>query len=108
VQVTQSKQGEVQEVTVRDCNGSTRWQVSLVHAIERASPLPAPPDPVVFTDSLRLSFRSDAYVDGESEEGFEPRAPTLATATYKPPPLMETGDRVTAQEPTATPAAPAE
>jgi len=80
VQISQSKQGEVLEVTLRECNGDTKWQISLVNAIERASPLPAPPDPAVFTDALRLSFRSEGFIPGENEEGFEPPERTVALA----------------------------
>ena len=72
VQVLQNARGEVQEVTLQTCSGDTRWQMSLVQAVERASPLPAPPDPSVFAESLQLSFQSAGYVPGESNEGFEP------------------------------------
>jgi len=69
VQVLQNARGEVQEVTVQRCNGDVRWGLSLVRAIERASPLPAPPDPSVFAETLQLSFHSEAFVG--DEEGFE-------------------------------------
>jgi hypothetical protein len=80
VQIAQNNRGEVLEVTLRDCAGDLPWQVSLVHAIERASPLPAPPDPAVFTEALRLTFHSQAYVAENGDEGFEPVMPTRVAA----------------------------
>jgi len=71
VQVLQSRRGDVLEVTLQRCNGDARWQVSLVRAIERASPLPAPPDPAVFAESLQLDFHSAAFYSGSDEDGFE-------------------------------------
>jgi len=78
LQVLQSKRGDVLEVTLQRCNGDTRWQVSLVQAIERASPLPAPPDPAVFAESLQLSFRSNAFNAQSTTDGFESAATVLA------------------------------
>jgi hypothetical protein len=72
VQIQQSPRGEVLEVTLRRCNGDLRWQTSLVSAIERASPLPAPPDPIVFSESFRLVFQSRAFDSSFSDQGFEP------------------------------------
>jgi TonB C terminal len=74
--VIQDARGKVLEVTLQRCNGSIPWQMSLVRAVERASPLPAPPDPKVFTGSLRLSFTSHAYAPGADEQGFEPQQNT--------------------------------
>jgi len=72
LQLEQNARGEVMETTLQRCNGDTRWQVSLVNALERASPLPAPPDPNVFAESLQLSFRATAFVPGANEDDFEP------------------------------------
>ena len=72
VQIQQNERGEVGEVTLQKCDTAVAWQLSLVRAIERASPLPAPPDPKVFTKSFELSFHADPYVAGTSEEGYEP------------------------------------
>jgi TonB C terminal len=44
VQVDQDLHGKVLEITLKSRNGSPSWQISLVHAIESSSPLPAPPD----------------------------------------------------------------
>jgi hypothetical protein len=49
--------------------------MSLVRAIQRASPLPAPPTPTVFTNALTLSFEAKAYGPGAREDEYEvPRA----------------------------------
>jgi hypothetical protein len=68
VQMDQDSSGRVQEVTLLECNGDARWQLSLVHAIQAASPLPAPPDPAVFVHHVLLGFRATAYVPGASLE----------------------------------------
>jgi len=70
--IHQDGNGNVVEVTLERCNGDSRWQLSLVHAIETASPLPAPPDPRVFARVIRLNFQSDAYKPGAQPEQYEP------------------------------------
>ncbi len=82
VQVMQDQTGQVQEVTLMDCNGSERWQASLVSAIKSASPLPAPPDVRVFKKHIALQFDADAFAAGGSSEGFEPEA-RLAMANVR-------------------------
>ena len=82
VQVDQDSEGRVQAVTLLECNGGARWQVSLEHAIEAASPLPAPPDPAVFVHHLLLAFRATAYAPGASAELYE--APSAAPADDEP------------------------
>ena len=72
-QITQDKAGDVEEVTLQECTGDPKWQVSLVRAINAASPFPAPPDPSVFSNLLTVQFESDPYVTGQSEQGFEPK-----------------------------------
>jgi hypothetical protein len=72
VQIVQGPSGNVQEITLQQCDGDLRWQASLVHAIENASPLPAPPDRALFSGALTLRFDSTPYVPGASDEGFEP------------------------------------
>lgn len=56
VQIVQDAAGNVQEVLVPDCNGSASWQKSLLAAIRQASPLPAPPDPAVFSRTVTINF----------------------------------------------------
>jgi hypothetical protein len=103
-QVTQDRRGNVLEIALQDCVGAPRWQLSLVQAIQSSSPLPAPPDPAVFSDTLTLSFHSMGYAPGSDESGFEPLLPTLlaavastahsaSTATYSDPssPEPDTG-----------------
>jgi colicin import membrane protein len=78
LQLAQNAHGEVMETTLERCNGDVRWQLSLVNALERASPLPAPPDPNVFAESLQLSFHATAFVPGADEEEFElPGTPVI-------------------------------
>ncbi len=72
VRIDQDSRGAVQEVTLEQCNGDERWQRSLVSAIESASPLPAPPDPAVFTPILHLSFQSEGYSPSAPQDAYEP------------------------------------
>jgi hypothetical protein len=72
VRILQDTAGNVTEVTLEQCNGDTRWQLSLVHAIDSASPLPAPPDPDVFSRTLHLGFTAEAYSGGLHEDQYEP------------------------------------
>lgn len=72
VQLDQDTSGRVEEVTLLECNGDTSWQVSLVHAIEAASPLPAPPTPAVFAHHVLIAFRATAYTPGAQAGLYEP------------------------------------
>lgn len=80
VRIDQDSRGTVLEVTLEQCNGSDRWQQSLVSAIEAASPLPAPPDPMVFTRIIHLSFRSQPYSPGAPKDAYEPSLPAQRLA----------------------------
>lgn len=71
-QIDQDRQGALTEVTLLECNGDTRWQLSLVRAIQAASPLPAPPAQAVFAHHILLEFRATAYVPGASADLYEP------------------------------------
>lgn len=71
VRILQDGHGAVQEVQMLNCNGSVIWQQSLVTAILSASPLPAPPDPAVFTRSLTMTFEGQAYTPGSSTDGYD-------------------------------------
>jgi len=88
-QVTQDAVGNVQEVNLLHCNGDARWQLSLVRAVQAASPLPAPPEPEVFANTLTLKMDSAIYEQGSDEEGFEPSAP-LAAVDVAPADLRRT------------------
>ena len=59
VRIEQDPAGNVAEVALERCNGTLPWQLSLVQAIESASPLPAPPDPELFVRALHLSFHAE-------------------------------------------------
>lgn len=82
--ITQDRSGYVLETELQRCNGDDRWQLSLVQAIQTASPLPAPPDPSVFASGMTLEFESSAYAATDGEEGFERETPaTLAVAAAR-------------------------
>jgi TonB C terminal len=72
VQVEQDSGGNVLAIELGQCNGDSQWQQSLVHAIQAASPLPAPPDPSVFRRRLRLSFTAHSYSQQSPSDGYEP------------------------------------
>lgn len=72
VQMDQDAAGRVLAITLVECNGGTSWQLSLVHAIEAASPLPAPPNPAVFVHHVLLTFRAMPYSAGASAQLYEP------------------------------------
>lgn len=69
--IKQDEAGFVKEVELFSCNGSPEWQVSLVRAIQRSSPLPAPPNPSVFTNVLTMSFEGRQFVAGYREDEYE-------------------------------------
>jgi hypothetical protein len=85
VRIDQDNRGNVQNVTLEDCNGDSRWQLSLVQAIESASPLPAPPDPSVFTRIVHANFVGRAYEPGLPEAQYEPGAIDQAIAAAAAP-----------------------
>lgn len=70
--IVQEASGAVKEIELMQCNGSPAWQLSLVRAIQLASPLPAPPDPSVFTSVLTLAFEGQPYAPGYREDEYEP------------------------------------
>jgi len=59
VAITQIPSGDVTGVTVERCNGNEVVRRSIIQAVERASPLPPPPVPQLFTRDLRVTFRPD-------------------------------------------------
>jgi hypothetical protein len=71
VQIIQDRRGSVQEVQMLNCNGSVVWQQSLVAAILAASPLPAPPNPNVFTHALTMTFTAAQYGRGSPADDYE-------------------------------------
>lgn len=56
VQVTQVQGGTVTNVQVPTCNGDDAVVQSIITAVYRSSPLPAPPDPSLFDRSLNFTF----------------------------------------------------
>lgn len=71
VHITQTADGQVQDIALANCNGTVAWQMSLVVAIQRASPLPAPPVPSVFSNLLTLHFDSDPFGPTSDGNDFE-------------------------------------
>jgi colicin import membrane protein len=59
VQVTQVPGGVVTGAQVGECNGDEAVRQSIVSAVLRASPLPAPPEPSLFERKLTLVFAPD-------------------------------------------------
>jgi len=55
-QIRQSRNGDVQSITLQQCDADSLWQASLFQAIQAASPLSAPPSEKVFTEIVTLSF----------------------------------------------------
>jgi hypothetical protein len=80
--ITQDDAGRVAEVELMQCDGSSEWQMSLVDAIQRASPLPSPPSPTVFTNVLTLSFEGKAYKMGYREDEYESRPIEIPRARF--------------------------
>jgi hypothetical protein len=72
VRIGQDGQGNVTDVTLEACNGTLAWQLSLVHAIESASPLPAPADPSVFAHALHVRFEAAPFGPESPPEEYEP------------------------------------
>lgn len=89
VRITQDTGGNVKEIELISCGDTAvAWQQSLVDAIQRASPLPAPPNPTVFTQALTLIFEADAYTPDRPEGEYESQTYRLAnesTVTPAPP-----------------------
>jgi hypothetical protein len=71
VQVNQSADGTVQEILLPNCNGSSAWKKSLVVAIQQASPLPAPPDPKVFSQAMTFTFVGLEFRPGSAPDDYE-------------------------------------
>ena len=83
VRISQGRRGEIVEIELQNCNGDARWQKSLVQAIQRASPLPSPPDPSLFADALTMSFTALAYEPGASPQDYESPAITDAKPAWR-------------------------
>lgn len=64
VQLEQSSEGRLLSTTLLQCNGDARWRLSLMRAIQVASPLPTPPNPALFARNVVLEFRAVAYSSG--------------------------------------------
>lgn len=84
--IEQDHFGNVAAIELVACDENPRWQQSLVLAVERASPLSAPPDPSVFAGTLVLKFASAPYAAGISaEDQFEPLRTFEEASEFAPP-----------------------
>jgi hypothetical protein len=70
--IDQDEQGNVHDIALIRCNGSARWQQSLVQAIRAASPLPAPPDPHIFKRIITMHFQAQPYSATDNPDLYEP------------------------------------
>jgi colicin import membrane protein len=57
--VAQTRAGTVLSVEIGRCNGDQAVQQSIITAVQRADPLPQPPDPRLFERNLNLTFKPD-------------------------------------------------
>ena len=60
VDIRQLPGGEVVSVSIGRCNGDAAVRRSIENAVHRASPLPLPEDPSVFSRDIQLEFRPTA------------------------------------------------
>ena len=60
VNIRQLPGGEVVSVSIGQCNGDVAVRRSIEAAVHRASPLPSPEDPSVFSRDIQLEFRPTA------------------------------------------------
>jgi hypothetical protein len=82
VRIVQDATGNIQEVLLTSCNGSAAWKQSLVAAVKQSSPLPAPPDPSVFSRTVVLQFTARSYGPGANEDDYEmAKMPALRVAS---------------------------
>ena len=61
VQIAQTPQGEVRDVTLTHCDGDPVWRQSIIRAIRYASPLPAPPSEKEFRPVITLDFQAEPW-----------------------------------------------
>lgn len=59
VDIRQMAGGQVVSVNIGSCNGDSLVRRSIEAAVQRASPLPSPADPSVFSADIRLVFRPE-------------------------------------------------
>ncbi|MFZ5578865.1 MAG: cell envelope integrity protein TolA, partial [Pseudomonadota bacterium] len=59
VHVVQMPGGMVMDVKVEKCTGDELFKRSVISAVEKASPLPAPPDPALFDRELVFNFKPE-------------------------------------------------
>jgi len=58
VRIDQTPRGQIENVTLEECDDNVRWRLSLLTAIRSASPLPTPADPAQFQSTLHTVFKA--------------------------------------------------
>jgi hypothetical protein len=82
VRIAQNNRGMVEAIELQNCGEDEVWRESLISAIQRASPLSAPPEPWLFTPTLTLNFTGQQYVANQTpEHDYEPVRALVAMAT---------------------------
>jgi hypothetical protein len=71
VQIRQSPNGDVQDIIFQRCDLDVETQMSLVRAIEAASPLSAPPREKLFTEVVTLSFTTSARITHSTDSNHD-------------------------------------
>ncbi|HSG96779.1 MAG TPA: cell envelope integrity protein TolA [Woeseiaceae bacterium] len=59
VRVSQTRTGDVIDANIVSCNGDEALRRSVLAAVNKASPLPEPPNPDLFRAELRITLRPD-------------------------------------------------
>lgn len=81
VRIHQDRDGSVIAIEFDKCDSDSIWRRSLSSAIQRASPLSAPPEPWLFTPTLSMKFSGEQYVASRTREhDYEPATPNMHVA----------------------------
>jgi hypothetical protein len=79
--ISQDRRGDVLAIEFQQCGDDPRWRHSLESAILRASPLSAPPEPWLFTETVTLNFSGEQYTANVTPEYlYEPEGKHVARA----------------------------
>lgn len=84
VRILQDRAGVVLGINFEKCDEETVWRESLRNAILKASPLSAPPEPWLFTETVRLGFTSAQFRKGLTPDYLYEMAESGPTASAQP------------------------
>ena len=59
INITQSDNGNVLSISLKDCNGDSGFKNSIKKAIWESSPLPLPKNQLLFDKNIQLYFKVD-------------------------------------------------